>query len=954
MEAFLKKVANHIFDNHRAHLNELLVVVPNRRAALFLGKYLSQRTDVPIWSPQFYSIEDFVFKQSGYQLVPMVDLLFELYEVHIKIEGSKHQSFDRFNGWGQLLLKDFNELDLYMKDADALFQYLSAAKTLSKWSLDPDDLTQMERDYLQFYASLGNYYKELRARLQAKGRAYQGMAYRKLASEIDAHDLDGKPIIFAGFNALTPAEEVVFDFYEKRGQATILWDIDSYYFDDKKQEAGSFLRKQLAKTDRADISWISNELKEGKKTIHISGVSGDANIAKMAGNILDEMATAAANKGERLDDKTAVVMANEALIVPLLYSLPDSVSPFNVTMSYPAKLSRVYELVNNIFDLFQHHISLEGNAADKPAFYHKQLEAILLHPLIIQHLHKLNSDDLSSQIIKTIRENNISFVSQEKFPTQFGLDEKNKGYDFLKLFSQKISSPMVFLAFVNDLLQQIFDALGKSEEEKMDQEFLFHFLAMISRLQDLMSEHPHIKQLTTLKNLFISLASAQGIPFKGEPLMGVQIMGMLETRTLDFENLILLSVNEGMLPKSHVYQSFILPDIKRELGLPLPVDNDSVFAYHFYRLLQGAKNIHILYNTQNDSMGQGELSRYVQQIEWELKEVNPNVTLSHKLFHTPLTSEEFDNTIRFPKDEYAISKLKRIAEGAGFSPSTLNNYLGCSLKFYFQRILGMYTEDEVEETLAANTQGTVIHGVLEDFYLKKKGLTLNESFLDDIKKEYKLELEKRFQLEFKKGDINHGQNLLLRKVAERFVEFFIDKERKLVKEGVPCTIIDLELDLKRSISIDFEGDKLQVNFRGNADRIDRLGDTIRVIDYKTGGVKDADVKLFKSKNSLWDDMFLGKKPKAFQLMMYAWMYQPQMEAKYNLQAGITGLKYHAKYFPLAIADKEDTIITDNHLDNFEEDLAGLMDRLFDKEEYFEQCEDENACKFCDYKFICGR
>ncbi|MCK5856976.1 MAG: PD-(D/E)XK nuclease family protein [Bacteroidales bacterium] len=954
MTPFLKKVADHIFDNHKEQLQELSVVVPNRRAALFLGKYLSQKTDVPIWSPKFYSIEDFVFEHSGFQLMPMVDLIFELYEVHLKIEGSKHQSFDRFNGWGQLLLKDFNEIDLYMKDADSLFQYLSAAKTISKWSLDPDDLTNLERDYLKFYASLGDYYKELVARLESKNMAYQGMAYRKLAEQIGHADLDGKPMIFAGFNALTPAEEIIFDFYKERAQATILWDIDEYYFDNPKQEAGAFLRKQLAKTNRSEISWITKELKEGRKKINISGVSGDVNIAKMAGNILNQLAEDSTLSGAEVGDNTAVVMANESLIVPLLYSLPDTISTYNVTMSYPSKLSRVYELVNNIFDLFLRHVSEDGQAEKNPAFYHKQLEVVLLHPLIVQHFHVLKSDNLGSVIIKTIRENNISFISQQKFPSQFDLDEAGEAYGFLKLFAQKIGSPQDILSFIDNILQELFDQLGDSNEAKMDREFLFHYLTLLRRLQDLLSDHPYIKHLTTLKNLFISLASAQGIPFVGEPLMGVQIMGMLETRALDFENLILLSVNEGMLPKSHVYQSFILPDIKRELGLPLPVDNDSVFAYHFYRLLQGASNIHILYNTQNDSMGQGELSRYVQQIEWELKEVNPKVEISHKLYHTPLLSENFDRKIQFPKDDYALNRLKRIAEGSGFSPSTLNNYLACSLKFYFQRILGMYTEEEVEETLAANTQGTVIHGVLEDFYLRKKGRLLSESFLNDITKEYKAELEKRFRKEFKKGDIDHGQNLLFRKVAERFVEHFISNERKMLKDGIPCTILDLELDLKRSINIEHQGVDMQINFRGNADRIDRLGDTVRVIDYKTGKVDDSDVKLFKGKQSMWDSMFLGKKPKAFQLMMYAWMYKPQVEDQHHLQAGISGLKYHSKYFPLAIDAKDDTHITGSHLSNFETDLTGLMIRLFDKEEAFVQCEDDVACKYCDYKFICGR
>jgi len=269
MEAFLKKIADHIFDNHREHMNELSVVVPNRRAALFLGKYLSRKTDVPIWSPKFYSIEDFVFTWSGYQLIPLVDLLFQLYEVHREIEGSKAQSFDRFSAWGQLLLKDFNEIDLYLKDANYIFHYLSEAKALNMWSLDPEEMTKMERDYLRFYASLGKYYQILKLRLEEKKWAYQGMAYRKFVDNIQQYDMEDKPIIFAGFNALSPAEQAIFDYYKDNNQAKVIWDIDSYYFDDSKQEAGYFLRKQLDNIGENDIVWRTNALREEEKNINI-------------------------------------------------------------------------------------------------------------------------------------------------------------------------------------------------------------------------------------------------------------------------------------------------------------------------------------------------------------------------------------------------------------------------------------------------------------------------------------------------------------------------------------------------------------------------------------------------------------------------------------------------------------------------------------------------------------
>ncbi len=953
MEAFLKKLANHIYDKHQGHFQDLSVVVPNRRASLFLGKYLSAKSDIPIWSPQFYSIEDFVFKLSGFQLVPLLDLLFELYSVHIEIEGPNKHSFDRFNGWGQLLLKDFNDLDLYLKDADEVFRYLSEAKAISLWHLDPDQMTNMERDYLKFYASLGEYYKKLRARLSAKNLAYQGMAYRYVAENIKAISLDDKPIIFAGFNALSPSEELLFDFFEKRGQAEVFWDIDHYYFDDPKQEAGAFLRKQLSNRESKKISWITNDLVTDTKEVNVYGLSGSVSMAKMAGNILQKLSAKKKQKGDKLSDETAVVLADEQLIVPMLYSLPDEIETFNITMGYPSKLTRVYELVIQLFDLFTQHIDTDGKAVSSPRFYHRILESFLLHPLVQQYVNRKDQLNAAQIIIDEIKKNNISFIIQKDFPLSFNIRPEDKSIPFLSILSQKISCSTDLLSIILNILEEIYQESSSEKESLMDREFLFYYMNLIRRMDDLLHEYPYVNQINTLKKLFMSLASAQGVPFTGEPLTGVQIMGMLETRNLDFENLILLSANEGMLPKSHVYQSFILPDIKRELGLPLPVDNDSVFAYHFYRLMQRAKNIFIIYNTQNDKTGQGELSRYVQQLGWEWKDKNPNIKWNQKTFHIPLSSDEYDTEIHFPKDDFALGRLEEIAK-KGFSPSTLNTYKSCSLKFYFHRVLEMYTEEEVEETLAANTQGSVIHGVLEEFYKPLQNKTITKDFIDQMQKEYPTKLRNWFEKEFKKGDIDHGQNLLMHEVAKRYIEYFIENEKLLLETGETCTIISTEKEYFRSLDISVNGKKISAKIKGKADRVDRLGNRVRVIDYKTGKVGEGDVKLFSRSTDNWSKMFDGDKDKAFQLMMYAWLYQPNMDSRFELETGISAMKYRSKYMSLNFLKENDSIVNSERLTRFESDLKSLIEDIFNSESGFTQCDDKKQCKFCDYSFICGR
>jgi hypothetical protein len=724
-----------------------------------------------------------------------------------------------------------------------------------------------------------------------------------------------------------------------------LWDIDRYYFEDKNQEAGAFLRKQLKDRKKEDILWLEDNLLTAEKDVHIYGLSGNVSLAKMAGNILEQFAN---ERKEELGEETAVVLSNEQLILPMLYSLPENIETFNITMSFPPRLSRVYDLIIGMIDLYSTCFDAEGKPLKSPRYYHRNLENLFLHPLIQQYFEQSKAQIKLQKAIADIRENNISYVAVDALTELFAVEGARFENRMIELLSKQPAGMVELLALVQELLEE----LANGTLADLDAEFVYYYSNMSRRLYDLLQQYPYINEPATLKKLFISLSSAQGIPFSGEPLSGVQIMGMLETRNLDFENLILLSANEGMLPKARVYQSFILPDIKRELGLPLPADNDSVFAYHFYRLMQGAKNIHILYNTQNETMGQGELSRYVKQMEWEWRERNPAIKWEHKHFHIPLHADEYDTSIRFPKDDFALRQMKNIAKN-GFSPSTLNTYKSCTLKFYFQRILGMYSEDSVEEVFEANTLGTVVHDVLEYFYTLIKGKTLTEDFLNNMAKNYKAKLREVFQNVFKKGDIDFGYNRLLQEVAAKFIEKYIAREKELLKSGEVCTIIGLEEVLERTIKVNVQGEEFAVKLKGKADRIDRLGNRIRVIDYKTGKVDVLDLKVFAKGMEGLEKMFSVKGDKSFQLMTYAWLYAPKADAAFEMEAGISALKNHSKYLPLQFADK-DSLITGERLQLFEEGLEELFRRMFATDEDFEQTDDEQACKYCDYKFICGK
>jgi hypothetical protein len=428
---------------------------------------------------------------------------------------------------------------------------------------------------------------------------------------------------------------------------------------------------------------------------------------------------------------------------------------------------------------------------------------------------------------------------------------------------------------------------------------------------------------------------------------------MLETRTLDYKNIVFISTNEGVIPATKAYQSFILYEVKQEFGLPLPKENDAITSYHFYRLLQRAENVSLIYNRSDSKMQSGESSRFIKQIELELPLYNNNIQVNHKLVSTEDYASNSSTTKEIEKTEEVIEQLKEYIAKRGLSPSSLNNYKKCSYFFYLQKIANLKKDDKVEEQMAYNTQGNIIHETLEEAYLPYLGKQIGEEQFKDITKEinkiFKHKLDKNFGVK----NTETGKNYITKVILKKFISNYISKESEYIKENKLIEILGLEEELSKKININIGGAPTDVLFKGSADRIDRLKSQIRIVDYKTGSVEESQLKIniYRGENQ-WEKMFTDEYDKAFQLMMYAWMYWDKKPSYNSLSSGITALKLHSEFFPLQLY-KEDTI-NEKYIKSFEASLIKLVQEMFDKNVAFKQRKADRTCSNCDYKNICMR
>ncbi|HEY5534933.1 MAG TPA: PD-(D/E)XK nuclease family protein [Ignavibacteria bacterium] len=936
MISFLEKLADEVLKKGKENLSGVCVVFPSRRAGIYFRNVLSKKLDSPIWSPAVLSIEDFFSKYSDFTISDKLLLIFELYKLY-----NQEESFDKFYSWGEMVLKDFDEVDKYLVTAESLFKKAKDYKEIEEAfpvemqeefkrfrdSILDGKSTDMKSEFIKIWEMMGEIYSKFRESLKEQGIAYEGMAHRDTCERFLKGDIniEWEKIFFAGFNSLNKCEESIIDKLIKDGKAEIFWDCDEYFINDTKQEAGYFIRKNIENLKIKNPHWIDNNLCTDRKNLRITGIPLNTGQVKLTGSIIKELA-------ERKDfspEKTAIVISEESLLLPVLYSLPDTVKELNVTMGFMFKNTPLYNLLQLLKSL-QNNLK---NKNGKVKFYHKDIKGILLHPYI-----KLIAPDFTYNLYRLIKDKNYVYIPA-------GIIAGDNAPDILKVIFEDagdINGIFKYLRLITEIVSANFEKI-ETFYDKFQLEYIYTFFLQLNRFDDILKKYQTSITEKTFWKILVDILGNVSIPFTGEPLKGLQIMGLLETRAIDFENVIILSMNEGILPGGKVQNSFIPYPLRKAFKMPVYQDNDAITGYYLYRLLQRAKNIHLLYNTESEN-SRGGISRYLLQIEYELSKVNKELSFSHKI-----ASTEAD-FIR--KKEIKINKTKDIIAALkgmkSFSATSILDYISCSLKFYFKRIAGLKEEEDVLEVLDSAALGNILHKVMEILYLPYVNKTINENDLVEIQNNLNNNYEEIFQrglesMEKENIEITiQGRNVLIQKIIKKLAGRIIVND----KENVPFKIEALEANIKSSLKIN---DELEVNLNGKIDRIEIKDNILRIIDYKTS---NCELKKINARNrDVYFDKLISnlQYKESFQAIFYSYLFQKnRKDAKVN-----PGL-YIVKDSKKMLGFIKDDFLQSDEIDDFEKQLLTIFSGLFDKEQDFHQTDDEKNCTYCDFKSMCYR
>ena len=943
--AFIQNIIDYIFKNYDLSKDIVEVVFPNKRASIHFKRQIVSQLSKTSWMPITSSVQQAMEKWSGLHLVDSLDVALELMSINDKDANNKVLK-QNFFGLASQMAKDFDEIDQYKVDAKNLFESLNEVKiienyTFSEYTLSNEDSYKAQSKYLQFFSSLINYYSALRLNLFSRKVGYYGMITRCL-SELPTDELvkriDGKKIVFAGFNALTTTEEDVVVRLVENGNAVMLWDLDEYYINDKKQEAGRFANDFFAKhrnlagkkdydNEHHGISFIGNALSTAEKEINVISVSGSS----VQANALQLMMEKREN--------SVVVLADEALLIPTLNSLPDSVGEINVTMGYPFANTPLYGFIDQIFR-FQH--SLSDSKIDlwplasfcdadfiKLVFNGKDYDS-----LMSWLKDKQSSSDLSLHV------KDFSSIGKSDDNQEDGASEDLAR--FLTLSSTKwIDS--------KDCIENLKSILRVSLQKIKDESYFVKNQIsvagkVLNKVESLIKKYDSV-EILDLQMLILQIGREMSIAMKGEA-DGLQVMGLLETRNLDFDVVNMLSVNEGVIPKNKNSNSLIPYDVRKYYNLPTYNQQQAVYAYHFYRLLHNAKKINLFYNSLSDSSGLGEPSRFIRQIEYELVKKNPKVKLQHFQYKSPIINLK-SNIISVDKDDTMLKKITKL------SPTSISTYLRCSLQYYWKYIMNINC-DEVNEEIQMNVIGSIIHNTLDELYRNFGNEIVTESKFLEVRNQY---LDKCYQNalrnnNFRNGLPKTGFNSIIASVIDTMISRFLDNEHNIVKENslrILCTEKELSFHLNN------------VELHGFADRIDLLNDKLRVIDYKTGSVNPYDVSISGNAQQLQD-----MHDKSIQLIMYKYLFIKMLNSntlgldealiahieEENIVPGIIALqKMSNGVFELKVNNADLANDFEAQCDIMFEQL---ISDIFDKNNPFTQTDDTKVCGYCSFRNICKR
>lgn len=950
---FLKLVAEDIYQRFNGELNDIAIVFPNKRAGLFFNEYLTQISGRPLWSPTYVTISELFQQSSNAVLGDPILLVSKLYKEYIRHTHSD-ESIDSFYFWGEVLIKDFDDVDKNLVDAKSLFTNLNDLKSIGNTTdildegqkeairqffvnFNPDVESELKRRFLHIWQVMGKIYDSFKKQLRNEGLAYEGMMYRDVLDNEEALQLPHRQYIFIGFNALNRVESTLFDKVQKSGKALFYWDYDTSYIDNPSHEAGRFMRHNLKRfpnaLDKIDYNNICD------KKIDIVSTTTDSIQMRYASQWIKEHA----KKDKEVE--TAVVLCDESRLESIYHIVPDSVQERNITMGFPVSHTPIFDLIKQLINL-----QTLGYDEQHGTFAAEYVCTILNHPYIKKISPK------ARVIIKEITENRVLFPPLDMFAEEELLSRIFTQHDDNTRWLLELGEVVHIIAKSTPLPHNKDNEENKREADIYSELFLeadLKVFTQIQRLVHLLESGELTLAQKTLSSLLLRVLSSATIPFHGEPVVGMQIMGLLETRNLDFKNIIFLSANEGNLPKGGSDTSFIPYNLRRAFGLTLSEHRDSIYAYNFYRLLQRAENVTIVYNGSSEGAGRNGCSRYILQLMANGhcgKRIALNSAQKSES-HTPQKVEKSKEIIESLRAIYDNSK----GEGRALSPSAINCYIDCSLRFFYRYVMKLRKYEQINTEIKGNDFGLIFHKAAELFYdeiiSKNNGIIERGDLLPYVEKDallYKF-VDNAFKEEFfKSTPIYDGEQYMNREIIHRLLKRLVQMDIK----HTPFEYVGSEQDIFFDCTVDLSDGPMQLSIGGRIDRMDRKDGILEIIDYKTGGKEE----IVKELEQVFthDGKSMGY---VFQALLYCIA---------ALEKGITrkvlpSLIYiHRKDgtnrndYVIKMGTNKDMVDVGAIEVDFKQRLQSLLRDIFDTSTPFEATDKEERCTYCDFKQICGR
>jgi CRISPR/Cas system-associated exonuclease Cas4 (RecB family) len=924
MVTFVQSFCKHFAAAHPQQEWYLLdVVVPSQRIALHLKKELNQYVVGSAWLPNIRTINDFIGEYYPQKPMDGITTLFELYQSYCKVV-SNAESFDQFLNWGNQIIGDFNDIDKYLLDDKQVFGNLKSIKEIESWSLNAETLTETQQRFLAFWEKLGEVYSQFKLDTNEKGWCTGAQMYRDLATEPYRYfaSFKNKHVYFLAFNALSKSEELIFNYFVKSGQGTCFWDADEYYLKDVHQEAGLFIR-QFQKWSGHQSVGISNALQGEAKFIQIYSAKSNLDQVNVVAKIIGE-------NNNFNENNSAVVFADEGLLRPFLAAIPENIQQMNVAMGYPLRETYSFTLLDIIFKTLK-SISRYKN---KQYLYFKDFDQLFNNEMIRTFL--LAKGIRLQSLIQEVKKFNFTYIPKSRIIES--LKDQSALFSFLWYDEQR--SAVEQLNHITQLFDEIRSVYLQHKKDSIELEALYKLNKDLTLTKTYLLRYPYISTTEGLRIITHQLLRSETIDFFGEPLQGLQVLGLLETRGLDFENVILVSCNEEVLPKSSFNDSLMPIDLRTFFGLPTKQQKDAIFAYYFYRLIQRAKNIHLVYNDGlTEKLNSTEKSRYLLQLEKEVCTSNPAIVLrNHQIDFERLSTTQVSAEKVIIKDEIYYQKLDAFLQG-GISISAINTYLTCPKNFYIKYLLRIGDETEIEETIEVSTYGTIVHEVLQSLYQTAFPL-LTVAAIDQMLADYESATNRVFNKYFPAGNYLEGKNYLQYMLALQTVRAFLNKEKSFVSDNGVISLIGLEQKFERVAEIETEKGIKQVTFKGVFDRVDKIGSKTRIIDYKTG--------IVEAKDLVVDTANLGKKHKVNQLLFYVYLMQGKDLNTPHLTSGIFSFKRMNQGLLNLRMDKEEIIDFDETLmEAYTYFLNEVVQSMYASENEVRHNVESPYCEYCN-------